>query len=291
VVDQGWLLSLVLAALVFSVALELRRVDFLNVAQSPRGIAAGLIAQFLLLPVATWLATLLLNLSPATEAALILVATCPGGAMSNVVTHHAGGNTAMSVSLSAIASVMALVLTPFNFAWMMAGNPVTAAWLHELQIDAAGIWWNLLLLLGVPMLVGLWVAERWPHGTVRIRTPMRRASMLALLTFILVGLYTQRATLDLQLLLPVTLVVLHNLLGLTLGHCCARAFRLQEAERRAVIVESGMQNSGLALGIIAVQFHGNPRMVVIAALWGIWHLISGLSLAFWWRAKDARSAH
>lgn len=289
--DQGWILGLVLAALVFSVALELRRVDFLRVAQSPRGVLAGLAAQFLLLPIATWLATLVLNLPPATEAALLLVATCPGGAMSNVVTHHAGGNTALSVSLSAVASVMALVLTPFNFAWMMASNPTTSAWLHELAIDASGIWWNLLLLLGVPMLAGLWIGDRWPAWTTRARKPMRRTSMLALLTFILAGVYGQRAVLDLHLLLPLLLVVLHNLLGLVLGHCCARAFGLQEADRRAVIVESGMQNSGLALGIIAAQFHANPMMVVIAALWGIWHLISGLSLAWWWRTKDARSAH
>jgi BASS family bile acid:Na+ symporter len=114
---QQLVLSLVLATMVFSVALELRVDDFRRVAQAPRAVVCGLVPQFVLLPGATWLATLLLDLPPSTEAAMILVAACPGGSLSNVVTHFGRGNTALSVSISAVASVMALFLTPLNFTW------------------------------------------------------------------------------------------------------------------------------------------------------------------------------
>ena len=118
----------------------------------------GLIPQFVLLPGATWLATLVLDLPPNVEAAMILVAACPGGSLSNVITHFGRGNTALSVSISAVAAVMALVLTPFNFAWMMATNPATAGWMRALSIDASDIWWSLLALLALPMALGLTVS-------------------------------------------------------------------------------------------------------------------------------------
>jgi BASS family bile acid:Na+ symporter len=123
---QQLLLSLVLATMVFSVALDLRASDFRRVAEMPRAVVAGLLPQFLLLPVATWAATLALDLPPATEAAMILVACCPGGSLSNVITHLGRGHTALSVSISAVAALLALVLTPLNFSWMIASNPVTA---------------------------------------------------------------------------------------------------------------------------------------------------------------------
>ncbi|MEY5022952.1 MAG: hypothetical protein RIS72_1527, partial [Pseudomonadota bacterium] len=120
-------LSMVLATMVFSVALELRLDDFKRVALEPKAVICGLIPQFILLPAATWAATLLLDLPPNVEAAMILVAACPGGSLSNVVTHMGRGNTALSVSISAVASIIALFATPFNFSWMMAANPETAS--------------------------------------------------------------------------------------------------------------------------------------------------------------------
>lgn len=122
---QQFILTLVLATMVFSVALELRVDDFRRVAQTPRAVLCGLIPQFVLWPVGTWIATLLLNLPPNIEAAMILVAVCPGGSLSNVVTHLGRGNTALSVSVSAVASVIALFATPFNFSWMIAISPST----------------------------------------------------------------------------------------------------------------------------------------------------------------------
>jgi len=288
---QQLILSLVLATMVFSVALELKVADFTRVAQTPRAVVCGLIPQFVLLPVGTWLATLVLDLPPNIEAAMILVAACPGGSLSNVVTHFGRGNTALSVSISAVAALMALVLTPFNFTWMMATNPVTASWMRELSLDASDIWWSLLALLALPMALGLTLSHRWPAATAKIRKPLGTFSLIALLAFIAAGLVSQRALLTLQILPQLVIVVLHNAGGLLLGYLCARAFRVAERDRRAIVIEGGMQNSGLALGIIAVQFNADLGMVIIASLWGIWHIVSGLTLATFWRQKDARLAY
>ena len=257
---QQLVLSLVLATMVFAVALELKPDDFRRVAQQPRAVVAGLIPQFILLPVGTWAATMVLDLPANVEAAMILVAACPGGSLSNVITHLGRGNTALSVSVSAAASLIALVATPFNFSWMVASNPATAGWLRTLDIDPSGIWISLLLLL-------------------------------ALLAFIVIGLIKERQLLTLGLLPTLLIVVLHNASGLFFGWITSVAMRIAERDRRAVMIEGGMQNSGLALGIIAVQFNSDLGMVVIASLWGIWHIVSGLSLAYIWRRKDARSAH
>jgi BASS family bile acid:Na+ symporter len=285
---QQIILSMVLATMVFSVALELRIEDFKRVAQTPKAVICGLIPQFLLLPVATWLVTLWLDLPPNIEAAMILVAACPGGSLSNVVTHIGRGNTALSVSISAVASIIALFATPFNFSWMIATNPETASWLKELSIDSSGIYISLFLLLGVPLCLGLLASHRLPQLTERIRKPLGHFSLIALLLFIVAGLIKQRQLLTLGLLPTLLLVVLHNASGLFFGWATSKVMSLGEKDRRAVMIEGGMQNSGLALGIIAVQFNSDLGMVTLASLWGIWHIVSGMSLAYVWRRKDAR---
>jgi BASS family bile acid:Na+ symporter len=285
---QQIILSMVLATMVFSVALELRIEDFKRVAQTPKAVICGLIPQFLLLPVGTWLATLWLDLPPNIEAAMILVAACPGGSLSNVVTHMGRGNTALSVSISAVASIIALFATPFNFSWMIATNPETASWLKELSIDSSGIYISLFLLLGVPLCLGLLASHRLPQLTERIRKPLGHFSLIALLLFIVAGLIKERQLLTLGLLPTLLLVVLHNASGLFFGWATSKVMGMGEKDRRAVMIEGGMQNSGLALGIIAVQFNSDLGMVTLASLWGIWHIVSGMSLAYVWRRKDAR---
>jgi bile acid:Na+ symporter, BASS family len=285
---QQIILSMVLATMVFSVALELRIEDFKRVAQTPKAVICGLIPQFLLLPVATWLVTLWLDLPPNMEAAMILVAACPGGSLSNVVTHMGRGNTALSVSISAVASIIALFATPFNFSWMIATNPETASWLKELSIDSSGIYISLFLLLGIPLSLGLLASHRLPQLTERIRKPLGHFSLIALLLFIVAGLIKERQLLTLGLLPTLLLVVLHNASGLFFGWATSKVMGVSEKDRRAIMIEGGMQNSGLALGIIAVQFNSDLGMVTLASLWGIWHIVSGMSLAYVWRRKDAR---
>jgi bile acid:Na+ symporter, BASS family len=283
---QQLVLSLVLATMVFSVALELKVDDFRRVAQAPRAVVCGLIPQFVLLPVGTWLATLALDLPPNVEAAMILVASCPGGSLSNVITHFGRGNTALSVSISAVAALMALFLTPFNFSWMVSTNPATAAWLRTLSIDASDIWISLVVLLAIPMGLGLAFSHRLPALTARIQKPLANFSLIALLAFIVIGLVKERQLLTIGLLPMLLIVILHNASGLFFGWITSKAMGVSERDTRAVMIEGGMQNSGLALGIIAVQFNSDLGMVIIASLWGIWHIVSGLACAFFWRRKD-----
>ncbi|WP_213957457.1 bile acid:sodium symporter [Variovorax sp. dw_954] len=284
---QQLILSVVLATMVFSVALELKVDDFKRVAQTPRAVICGLIPQFILLPVGTWAATLALDLPPDIEVAMILVAACPGGSLSNVITHFGRGNTALSVSVSAVASVIALVATPFNFSWIVANNPATAGWLRTLSIDPSDIWVSLLLLLAIPMALGLSLTHFKPALSKKLQKPLANFSLVALLAFIVIGLIVQRQLLAIGLLPLLVIVILHNASGLFFGFITSVAMRVSEYDRRAVMIEGGMQNSGLALGIIAVQFNSDLGMVLIASLWGIWHIVSGLSLAFFWRRKDA----
>lgn len=237
---QQLILSLVLATMVFSVALELKVGDFQRVAQTPRAVLCGLIPQFILLPVGTWVATLLLDLPPNVEAAMILVAACPGGSLSNVITHLGRGNAALSVSVSAVASVIALFATPFNFSWMIASNPATAAWLRKLAIDPSGIWISLLLLLAGPMSLGLLFSHQLPTLTARIRKPLGNFAIMALLLFIVAGLIKERQLLTLGLLPMLLIVVLHNASGLFFGWITSLSMRVSERDRRAIMIEGGM---------------------------------------------------
>lgn len=287
---QQFALGLVLAAMVFAVALNLRVDDFRRVAQSPRSILAGLIPQFILLPAGTWLTTLLLDLPPNIEVAMIMVATCPGAGSSNVVTHFARGNVALSVSLTAVTSLLSLLAMPFNIGWMVAANPVTAAWLTQLSVDTSGIWLSLLLILAVPISLGLLLAHQMPDLTVRIRKPLGRGAAAALLLLIVAGLVRERHLLTLGLLPILLLVVLHNASGLLLGWLTGTAMRMEKGDRRAITIEAGMQSSGMALGIIALEFDNDLSMMAFAGLWGIWHYVSALSLAYCWRRQDARGS-
>ncbi len=285
---QQLILSLVLATMVFAVALEVKPSDFARVAQTPKAVIAGLIPQFILLPVGTWLATLMLDLPANIEVAMILVASCPGGSLSNVVTHFGRGNTALSVSISAVASLIALFATPLNFSWMVAQNPNTASWLKVLTIDPSDIWFSLVLLLALPMSLGLVVATRLPALTAKIQKPLAKFALVMLLVFIVAGLVKERQLLNMALLPLLLLVVAHNACGLFFGWATSLAMGLSEPNRRAVMIEGGMQNAGLALGIIAVQFNSDLGMVTLASLWGIWHIVSGMTLASLWRRKDAK---
>lgn len=287
---QQAVLSLVLATMVFSVALDLRLADFQRVLKTPQAVLCGLLPQFLLLPVGTWAAMLFLDLPPNIEAALLLIACGPGGSLSNVLTHIGRGNTALSLSISASAGLLSLVLTPLNFTWTMASNPATADWLRTLAIDPASIWWSLLALLGVPMTLGLLVGRHRPALAQRLKKPLARFSFAALFAFIAYALVRDRHLLTAQILPEFAVVVLHNAAGLALGWIAARSFGLSERDRRAVTIEGGMQNAGFVLGIVALQFHGDVGMVVVVSLWGLWCIVSGLGLALWWRRRPAPDA-
>jgi BASS family bile acid:Na+ symporter len=279
------LLNAVLFAMIFAIALELKPVDFVRVAKNPLPVAAGLIAQFVLLPVVTFVATLLLDLPANIEAGMLLVAACPCGSLSNFVTHYSRGNTALSLSITAVANVIALVMTPTNFAWMMASNPQTAAWLKEIDVDPAMIWINLAIVLALPLSLGLLVGRFSPGFAERARKPLGRFAVAALFAFVIVALIRDRHLLTAGIAGLFVVVILHNATGLAIGYFSGALARLAEVDRRALTFETGMQNSGLALAIIGTQFDADVGMVIVAGLWGTWHIVSGFSLAHYWKMR------
>ena len=288
---QQAILVAVLAAMVYTVSLDLRVADFRYVAQHPLAVGIGLLAQFALLPGATLLLTLFLDLPPATEAAMMLVAACPGGALSNVITAYGRGNLALSLSISAVSSLLALVLTPLNFTLMIAANPDTAAWARSISVNPLDLVLSLLLLLALPMSAAMLSARYAPGFVARIRRPLARVAGVALAAFIVLAIAAQWNLFVIELGRTLPIVILHNGCGLLLGWLASVAASLAVADRRAVVIEGGMQNSGLALGIIAAQFDSDLAMVAVAGLWGVWHVVSGGTLALIWRRSDRTAAH
>lgn len=282
---QQIILFSILFFMVFAVSLDLKVDDFRNVAKHPKAVVIGLIAQFVLLPLATLLATLWLRLPPAVEAAMLLVACCPGGALSNVVTHFARGNLALSLSISATANCIALVMTPLLFTWLISLNPETARWAVQINVSTQNLIVSLFLLLALPMSAAITFKKYAPNLSQKIRKPLENIALAGLLFFIVGAVANQWGTFVTELTRTLPIVIGHNALGLLLGAGAATLAGLSSYDKRAVVVESGMQNSGLALGIIGTQFNSDLAMIAVASLWGIWHIVSGGTLAFFWRKK------
>jgi bile acid:Na+ symporter, BASS family len=283
-------LNFILAFVMFGVALDMKPADFKGITAAPRAVLIGMAAQFLLLPATAWALTMVLRPQPSIALGLILVACCPGGNISNFLTHFARGNTALSVTMTAFSTVAALFFTPFNTALWGSLNPATAAILREIAIDPVEMFVAVAILLVVPALLGMGVAHRYPDFAARARRPFRILSLGVFALFVLLALganwdyflkYTSRVVLAVFLL---------NALGLALGYAAAAAARLPQADRRAVSIEVGIQNSGLGLILIFNFFGGLGGMAITAAWWGIWHILAGLSLASWWRRRPPAPA-
>jgi BASS family bile acid:Na+ symporter len=243
----------------------------------------GMLAQFVLLPAAAWALTMVLRPQPSIALGIILVACCPGGNISNFMTHLARGNTALSVTMTAFSTMGAMFFTPFNTALWGGLNPHTNAILREIAISPLEVLGTIMVLLAIPAVLGMTAAHRYPTFAGRARRPFRILSIVVFVGFVVLALaanwtyflqYTQRVVLAVFLL---------NALGLSLGYFAARAAGLAPADRRAVSIEVGIQNSGLGLILIFNFFGGLGGMAVVAAWWGIWHILSGLALATWWR--------
>jgi BASS family bile acid:Na+ symporter len=214
---------------------------------------------------------------------MILVACCPGGNISNFLTNFARGNTALSVTMTAFSTVAALFFTPFNTSLWGSANPATRAILHEIAIDPLEMVGAVAILLVVPALMGMFVARRYPSFATRARGPFRVLSLGVFAAFVVLALAANWDHFLRYTHLVVLAVFLLNALGLSLGWLAAAVMRLAPADRRAVSIETGIQNSGLGLILIFNFFGGLGGMAVTAAWWGIWHILSGLALATWWR--------
>lgn len=278
-------LNVMIAIMMFGVSLELRSDDFKRILLKPKAPVIGLFLQFVLLPSVTCLVTYLLNIDPMLSLGMILVASCPGGTFSNIMTWLAKGNVAVSVSMTGVSSLAASVMTPFNFALFGYLNPNTRPLLTEISMEPLSLLLLVLLVLGVPLILGMLVGPKYPNLSRKIETPLKVFAML--LMMVLAGLAFAKNTDQFVKYFDLFfwLVVAHNGLALTLGYFGAKLSKLPEADCRAIALEVGIQNGALALIIIFTFFPQASGMLLIAAFWGVWHLVSGLSLSFYWSRK------
>ncbi|WP_069300081.1 bile acid:sodium symporter family protein [Neptunicoccus sediminis] len=272
-------LNAILAVVMFSIALDLRLDDFRRVLVAPKALFVGLVSQFLLLPALTFLLVLVATPRPSIALGLILVAACPGGNISNFITHRAGGNAALSVSMTAFATVGAVLLTPLNIAFWGGLYAPTRAVLQATAIDPVQVAITVTLMLLLPLALGIALNARKPALAGRLRRPMQLASMGIFVAFIVLALAANWGFFLQYAWLVAGLVVLHNALALGGGFTLASLARLSPFDRRAITIETGIQNSGLGLVLIFGFFGGLGGMAVVAAFWGIWHAISGIALA------------
>lgn len=284
------LLNAILAVVMFSIAIDLSPADFRRLAGAPKALIVGLGAQFVALPVLTFAMVLALEPRPSIALGLILVAACPGGNISNFITHRAGGNAALSVSMTAFATLGAIFLTPLNIAlWGNLYWP-TRAILREVAIDPVQVAVTVGLMLVLPLILGIVLNLRRPMLTARLRRPLQWLSMAIFIAFIVLALAANWDFFPGYAGFVAGLVVAHNALALAAGYGAARLAGLAPRDRRAVTIETGIQNSGLGLVLIFGFFGGLGGMALVAAFWGIWHAISGLALAAMWSRREVAVA-
>ena len=279
------LLNAVLGLVMFGVALELRVEDFKSALRTPKALALGLLGHHVLFPAMTYVLVSILKPEPSIALGMILVSSCPAGHISNFMVHYSRGNTALSVSVSAMSTVVALFMTPLNFAFWGNLHPITAALMKEVAMSPWAMLEVIVMLLGVPLVLGMWVAKQYPGFTHKIQKPMKILSLLILLGFIGGALATNLKHFIGFIDMVVGVVFIHNLMAFVTGYALAWLVRLPERDRRAITFEMGIQNSGLGLLLIFNFFGGIGGMAIVTAWWGIWHIIAGLTLATYWKNR------
>ena len=283
------LLNLILAFMMFGIALSLTVEDFRRILKQPKGPLTGIFAQFILLPAASWSMTMLVAMPAEIALGIILVGCCPGGSFSNIMTHLAKGNTALSVSMTGISSLGAAVMTPASFIFYSGLYPATASLLQEIAVPVQNMLLVVVLVLIMPLILGLMTARFNPQFAQRSDQLFRLVSLSVLFAFVAFTLSKHWQVFVNGIGGFFILVILHNALALSVGRLSAAAAGLNKQDSRAVTLEVGIQNSGLGLGIIFTFFDQLSGMAIIAAAWGIWHLISGLTLTAFWNLRDRQT--
>lgn len=281
-----FLLNCVLGFVMFGVSLELKADDFKTALGTPRALVVGLLAHHLVFPAATFLLVLLLQPRPSIALGMILVSSCPAGNISNFLTYFARGNTALSVSISTASTLTAIFMTPLNIAfWGGLYGPAQPI-LRQVAVNPLEMFTHVFLLLGLPLAAGLFVSRRWPGFTEWARKPMKYFSLGFFLLFVVAALGANWQYFVRYVGMVVGVVLVHNASALATGYGLAFLTGLPEGDRRAVSIECGIQNSGLGLILIFNFFDGLGGMAVVAAWWGIWHIVAGLSLATFWSKRQ-----
>jgi BASS family bile acid:Na+ symporter len=266
--------------MMLGVALELKLEDFKRVIRSPKAPGIGLLAQFILLPAFTFVLILILKPQPSIALGMILVAACPGGNLSNLMTYLAKGNCAVSVSMTAISTLAAIVMTPLNLSLWGSLNPDTAQILKKVSLSPADVFFTVFIILGIPMAVGMTLARIFPNLSKKVRKPFKIFTLIFFVVIVF-GALAANWKIFLQVIgLIVFAVLIHNALALNLGYWSSKLAGLPERDCRAVSIEVGIQNSALGLVLVFNFFSGLGGMAILVGWWGIWHIIAGLITAF-----------
>ncbi len=288
-------LNIALAFIMFGIALDIDFSHFKLVISKPKSVITGFVTQFILLPVFTFLLVITLDLTATVALGMILVAACPGGNISNFMSSTAKANVALSITLTAIATVGAIFLTPLNFSlwgdlYIQHANRGAEELLRPIVIDELQVFKTVFLLLGLPVILGIFMSSKFPLLTLKIKKPIKVISIIFFITLVVILLSANFDFFKNYIHLIFLIVLAHNALALGIGYFSGRALKLPPRDRRSITIETGIQNSGLAL---ALMF--NPKifppdmelggMTIIAAWWGIWHIISGLTIAGLWSRK------
>lgn len=266
--------------MMLGVALELKIEDFKRILSSPKAPAIGLAAQFLLLPAFTFLLVFIIRPFPSMALGMMLVAACPGGNLSNIITYLAKGNCAVSISMTAVSTIFAIFMTPLNISFWGSMNSGTASILRQVSLNPIDVFVTVFIILGIPMTIGMTIGHFMPDLANKVRRPFKIFSLIFFIVIVCGALGANWHNFIKYVGLVVFAVFLHNALALNIGYWSGKIARLDERDCRAVSIEVGIQNSALGLVLVFNFFEGLGGMAILVAWWGIWHIIAGLVTAF-----------
>ena len=275
------LINPLLGVIMFGMGLTLKAEDFKVVFSRPKDVLVGCLAQFTVMPLLAFALTQIFRLEPALAIGVILVGCCPGGTASNVITYLAKGDLALSVGMTAVSTVLAPVLTPL-LVWLLAGETV--------DVDVVGMLLSILWVVILPIALGLLVKRCWPRTTEQASAYLPALSTLAICVIVLIVIAANAHKLLDGGLVILLVVVFHNVCGLGAGYLIGTLLRLTPAKRRAISVEVGMQNSGLASSLATLHFAAYPLATIPGALFSVWHNISGAIVAKLYSRKSSERA-
>jgi len=266
--------------MMLGVALELKIDDFKRILSSPKAPAIGLVAQFLLLPAFTFLLVYIIRPFPSMALGMMLVAACPGGNLSNIVTYLAKGNCAVSISMTAVSTIFAIFMTPLNISFWGGMNSGTASILKQVSLNPIDVFITVFIILGIPLTIGMTIGHFMPDLAKKIRRPFKIFSLIFFIVIVCGALGANWHNFIKYVGIVIFAVFVHNALALNIGYWSGKIARLDERDCRAVSIEVGIQNSALGLVLVFSFFDGLGGMAILVAWWGIWHIIAGLITAF-----------
>ena len=283
-----WVLNIALAVVMFGVALSITINDFKTLFRQPKLIFVGILSQFILLPLLTFLLITIIKPLPSIALGMMMVAACPGGNISNFMTHLAKGNTALSVSLTAFATFLAIFMTPFNFQFYGNLYEPTAQILQTVKLKPLDLVKLVILILGIPLVLGMFLRSKKPQLAIKFSKLLKPFSIIVFVAIVIIAFSNNIDVFNTYVHHVLAIGISHNILAILLGLMIAKLFKLSFKNQKTLAIETGIQNSGLGLLLIFTFFNGLGGMAILAAFWGIWHIISGLLLASYWSHKSKR---